>query len=196
MNKSIFIGRMATDPKVMSSAGKKTVAYFRIAVERKFRQEGAPNADYFSCVTFGERAEFVAKYFYKGKKIALEGEMHNDNYTGNSGEKVYGMRLLVTDIEFVDSKDESEIVSQNGRTNRNSSQSSRNSGSNNNGRSSQNPGNSYQNSPYYKNTNQGKTNCTGRKPQRAQSSRQNSQNRYNVDEKFMNMGNEEMGDFC
>ena len=154
MNKSIFIGRMATDPKVMSSAGKKTVAYFRIAVERKFRQEGAPNADYFSCVTFGERAEFV------------------------------------------DSKDESENVSQNGRTNRNSSQSSRNSGSNNNGRSSQNPGNSYQNSPYYKNTNQGKTNCTGSKPQRAQSSRQNSQNRYNVDEKFMNMGNEEMGDFC
>lgn len=91
MNKSIFIGRMATDPKVMSSAGKKTVAYFRIAVERNFKQEGAPNADYFSCVTFGERAEFVAKYFYKGKKIALEGEMHNDNYTGNSGEKVYGI---------------------------------------------------------------------------------------------------------
>ena len=83
MNKSIFIGRMATDPKVMSSAGKKTVAYFRIAVERNFKQEGAPNADYFSCVTFGERAEFVAKYFYKGKKIALEGEMHNDNYTGD-----------------------------------------------------------------------------------------------------------------
>ena len=44
MNKSIFIGRMATDPKVMSSAGKKTVAYFRIAVERNFKQEGAPNA--------------------------------------------------------------------------------------------------------------------------------------------------------
>ena len=79
MNKSIFIGRMATDPKVMSSAGKKTVAYFRIAVERNFKQEGAPNADYFSCVTFGARAELIAKYFYKGKKIALEGEMHNDN---------------------------------------------------------------------------------------------------------------------
>ena len=113
MNKSIFIGRMATDPKVMSSAGKKTVAYFRIAVERNFKQEGAPNADYFSCVTFGARAELIAKYFYKGKKIALEGEMHNDNYTGGNGEKVYGMRLLVTDIEFVDSKDESENVSQN-----------------------------------------------------------------------------------
>ena len=47
-----------------------------------------------------------------------------------------------------------------------------------------------------KNTNQGKTNRTGSKPQRAQSSRQTSQNRYNVDEEFMNMGNEEMGDFC
>ena len=41
-----------------------------------------------------------------------------------------------------------------------------------------------------------KTNRTGSKPQRAQSSRQTSQNRYNVDEEFMNMGNEEMGDFC
>ena len=196
MNKIILIGCLVQNPKVVASEGKKTAAYFRVAVNRKYGQEGDQNADYFSCVTFGTKAEFLGKYFQKGKRIALEGEMHNDNYTGNSGEKVYGMRLLVTDIEFVDSKDESENVSQNGRTNRNSSQSSRNSGSNNNGRSSQNPGNSYQNSPYYKNTNQGKTNCTGSKPQRAQSSRQNSQNRYNVDEKFMNMGNEEMGDFC
>ena len=196
MNKIILIGCLVQKPKVVASEGKKTAAYFRVAVNRKYGQEGDQNADYFSCVTFGTKAEFLGKYFQKGKRIALEGEMHNDNYTGNSGEKVYGMRLLVTDMEFVDSKDESENVSQNGRTNRNSSQSSRNSGSNNNGRSSQNPGNSYQNSPYYKNTNQGKTNCTGSKPQRAQSSRQTSQNRYNVDEEFMNMGNEEMGDFC
>ena len=196
MNKIILIGCLVQNPKVVASEGKKTAAYFRVAVNRKYGQEGDQNADYFSCVTFGTKAEFLGKYFQKGKRIALEGEMHNDNYTGGNGEKVYGMRLLVTDIEFVDSKDESENVSQNGRTNRNSSQSSRNSGSNNNGRSSQNPGNSYQNSPYYKNTNQGKTNRTGSKPQRAQSSRQTSQNRYNVDEEFMNMGNEEMGDFC
>ena len=193
MNKSIFIGRMATDPKVMSSVGKKTVAYFRIAVERNFKQEGAPNADYFSCVTFGERAEFVAKYFYKGKKIALEGEMHNDNYTNDRGEKVYGMRLIVSDIEFADSKGEGE--SQKGHTGRNSSsQSSRNSSSNATGRFNQRS--SYQNSSYYQNSNQNKTNRTGNRTQNAQPSRQHSQDSYSVDEQFMNAGGEAMDDFC
>ena len=61
MNKSIFIGRMATDPKVMSSVGKKTVAYFGLRLSEISSRKELPNADYFSCVTFGERAEFVAK---------------------------------------------------------------------------------------------------------------------------------------
>ena len=119
MNKIILIGCLVKNPKVVASEGKKTAAYFRVAVNRKYGQEGDQNADYFSCVTFGTKAEFLGKYFQKGKRIALEGEMHNDNYTNDRGEKVYGMRLIVSDIEFADSKGESE--SQKGHTGRNSS---------------------------------------------------------------------------
>lgn len=133
MNKIILIGCLVQNPKVVASEGKKTAAYFRVAVNRKYGQEGDQNADYFSCVTFGTKAEFLGKYFQKGKRIALEGEMHNDNYTNDRGEKVYGMRLIVSDIEFADSKGEGE--SQKGHTGRNSSsQSSRNSSSNATGR--------------------------------------------------------------
>ena len=108
MNKIILIGCLVQNPKVVASEGKKTAAYFRVAVNRKYGQEGDQNADYFSCVTFGTKAEFLGKYFQKGKRIALEGEMHNDNYTNDRGEKVYGMRLIVSDIEFADSKGEGE----------------------------------------------------------------------------------------
>ena len=85
MNKIILIGCLVQNPKVVASEGKKTAAYFRVAVNRKYGQEGDQNADYFSCVTFGTKEEFLGKYFQKGKRIALEGEMHNDNYTNDRG---------------------------------------------------------------------------------------------------------------
>ena len=119
--------------------------------------------------------------------------MHNDNYTNDRGEKVYGMRLIVSDIEFADSKGEGE--SQKGHTGRNSSsQSSRNSSSNATGRFNQRS--SYQNSSYYQNSNQNKTNRTGNRTQNAQPSRQHSQDNYSVNEQFMNAGGEAMDDFC
>ena len=89
MNKIILIGCLVQNPKVVASEGKKTAAYFRVAVNRKYGQEGDPNADYFSCVTFGTKAEFLGKYFQKGKRIALEGEMHNDNYTNDIPKGVF-----------------------------------------------------------------------------------------------------------
>ena len=67
---------------MVASEGKKTAAYFRVAVNRKYGQEGDQNADYFSCVTFGTKAEFLGKYFQKGKRIALEGEMITIRMTG------------------------------------------------------------------------------------------------------------------
>ena len=50
MNKIILIGCLVQNPKVVASEGKKTAAYFRVAVNRKYGQEGDQNADYFSCV--------------------------------------------------------------------------------------------------------------------------------------------------
>lgn len=197
MNKMLLIGCLVADPKIISSEGKKTVAYFRVASRRNFKQEGEPDTDYFSCVTFGALAEFLGKYFHKGKKIALWGEMRNDNYTNDKNEKVYGMRLIATEIESPENKEKSENGGQNRSANSgNASRTSRNSQSNVHRQSNQRS--SYQNSPYYPNktqTNRIQMNRTGNTAQRTPSAHQSSRGRYDVDEEFMNTSNEAM-DFC
>ena len=64
MNKVIMMGRLTADPDVRFGAGNNTqVTRFSIAVDRRFKREGDPDADFFNCVTFGKTAEFVEKYF-------------------------------------------------------------------------------------------------------------------------------------
>lgn len=61
-------------------------------------------ADFFNCVTFGKRGEFVEKYLTKGTKILLTGHVQNDNYTNRNGEKVYSVGIIADEIEFAESK--------------------------------------------------------------------------------------------
>lgn len=109
MNKSILFGRLVKDPDIrytQTQSGELAIANFRIAVNRKYAKENGPNADFFTCTAFGKKAEFVSNYFAKGAKIAVEGRMENDNYENNQGEKVYSVRLMVDDVDFVESKGE------------------------------------------------------------------------------------------
>ena len=105
MNKVIMLGRLTKDPVKRTSAdGNKVVGTFNIAVDRKFKREGDPDADFFSCTCFGKLAEFMDKYLQKGSKIAIAGEIQNDNYTNQKGEKVYSTRIIVNEIDFAESK--------------------------------------------------------------------------------------------
>lgn len=109
MNKVMFMGRLTRDPEVRYSQGANAtaVARFSIAVDRRFRREGEPEADFFNCTSFGKQAEFVEKYLKQGTKVALCGRVENDNYTNKDGQKVYGTRIMVEEIEFAESKNAS-----------------------------------------------------------------------------------------
>lgn len=105
MNKVILMGRLTRDPEVRyggSSGG--AIARFSIAVDRRFKREGQPEADFFNCTAFGKTGEFVEKYLHKGTKILLDGEVQNDNYTNKEGQKVYSTQIIVNQIEFAESK--------------------------------------------------------------------------------------------
>ncbi|MCR5144526.1 MAG: single-stranded DNA-binding protein [Lachnospiraceae bacterium] len=105
MNRVIMMGRLTADPDVRFGAGNNTqVTRFSIAVDRRFKREGDPDADFFNCVTFGKTAEFVEKYFRKGNRILIEGEVRNNNYTNKEGQKVYGTEINVNSVEFCESK--------------------------------------------------------------------------------------------
>ena len=104
MNKVIMMGRLTREPEISNSASGTTFARFSIAVDRKFKKEGEPDADFFNCVSFGKQAEFVEKYLKKGTKIVISGRLQNNNYTNKDGQKIYDARIMVEDIEFAESK--------------------------------------------------------------------------------------------
>ncbi|MBO4324287.1 MAG: single-stranded DNA-binding protein [Lachnospiraceae bacterium] len=106
MNKVILMGRLTKDPEVRYSQGANATAVCRysIAVDRRFKREGEPDADFFNCTVFGKGAEFAEKYLKQGTKIVITGRIENDNYTNKDGQKVYGTRILVEEQEFAESK--------------------------------------------------------------------------------------------
>ena len=110
MNKVILMGRLTRDPEVRVSTGEKqtNIGRFSIAVDRRFKREGQPDADFFNCTCFGKQAEFIEKYLHKGTKVVVVGSVQNDNYTKQDGSQVYSVQIMVDEIEFAESKNSSE----------------------------------------------------------------------------------------
>lgn len=106
MNKVILMGRLTRDPEVRYSQGEKAsaIARFSLAIDRKYRQEGQPSADYISCLALGKNGEFAEKYLRKGIKIVVIGSWQTGSYTNRDGNKVYTNECLVENFEFAESK--------------------------------------------------------------------------------------------
>lgn len=108
MNSVNITGRMTREPDIRYATGNNTaVAKFCIAVNRKFRQEGQPTADYINCVAFGKLGEFVEKYGRKGVKFEIHGRWQTGSYKNKDGNMVYTNDCMVESIEFAESKSSS-----------------------------------------------------------------------------------------
>ena len=109
MNKVIEIGRLVREPEIRYSQGANTtcIARYTLAVDRKFKQEGQPTADFIKCIAFGKLGEFAEKYLHKGVKIAVTGRIQTGSYTNKDGQKVYTTDVVVEDQEFCESKSQS-----------------------------------------------------------------------------------------
>ena len=110
MNKVILVGRLTRDPEVRYSQGENAtaVARYTLAVDRRFKRDGEPTADFINCVVFGKSAEFAEKYFRQGLRVAISGRITTGSYTNKDGIKVYTTEVTVEDQEFAESKAESE----------------------------------------------------------------------------------------
>lgn len=110
MNKVSLVGRLVRDPEVRYSQAETPVAVtrFTVAVNRRFKKEGEPDADFISCIAFGKTGEFVSKYFNKGKMIGLSGNIRTSSWTDNNNQKRYATDVVVEEVEFVESKASSE----------------------------------------------------------------------------------------
>ena len=105
MNKVIMSGRLTGDPHIRYTAGSNSmcVADFNLAVNRKYKKEGSPDADFFNCTAFGKTAEGIEKFLKKGTKVIITGSIQNDNYE-KDGVKHYQMKIIVDDWEFAENK--------------------------------------------------------------------------------------------
>ncbi|MBS1470611.1 MAG: single-stranded DNA-binding protein [Lachnospiraceae bacterium] len=106
MNKTVLMGRLTADPQVRYSQGDNAtaVARYTLAVNRKFKKDGEPTADFIPCVVFGRSAEFTEKYFRKGMQVAVSGRIQTGSYTNKDGNKVYTTDVVVEEQEFAESK--------------------------------------------------------------------------------------------
>ena len=100
---------MTKDPEIRYSQGANTtcVARYTLAVDRKFKQEGQPNADFINCIAFGKLGEFAEKYLHKGTKIAVTGRIQTGSYKNKDGNTVYTTDVVVEEQEFCESKSQS-----------------------------------------------------------------------------------------
>lgn len=106
MNRANLLGRLTRDPETRYSNGQQATAVtrFTLAVDRKFKRDGEPTADFINCVAFGKTAEFVEKYFRKGNRMALSGRIQTGSYTNKDGNKVYTTDVVLDDVEFCENR--------------------------------------------------------------------------------------------
>lgn len=100
------MGRLTKDPEVRYSQGEKStaIARYTLEVDRKFKRDGEPNADFINCIAFGKNGEFAEKYLHKGIKILVEGRWQSGSYTNRDGQKIYTNDCVVESCEFAESK--------------------------------------------------------------------------------------------
>lgn len=106
MNKVILMGRLTKDPEVRYSQGAEPVAVARytLAVNRRFKRAGEPDADFIGCVAFGKSGEFAEKYFKKGQMVAIVGRLQVRSWDDNEGKKHWSTEVVVEEQHFAESK--------------------------------------------------------------------------------------------
>ena len=106
MNKAVLVGRLTRDPEVRYSQGENAtaVARYTVAVDRRFKRDGEPTADFIPCVVFGRSAEFAERYFRQGMRVSISGRIQTGSYTNKDGVRVYTTEVIVEEQEFAESK--------------------------------------------------------------------------------------------
>lgn len=110
MNKVILTGRLTADPELKQTQSGISSCRFTVAVDRKFanKETGERQADFITCVAWRQTAEFLSKYFSKGKMICVEGNLRTDSYKDKNHDDVthYTTEVYVDNVEFCGGKND------------------------------------------------------------------------------------------
>lgn len=107
LNQVVVMGRMTADPELRHTQSGVAVTTFRLAVDRDFKdKDGEKKADFLPVVCWRGTAEFVSKYFSKGRLVAACGRLQVREYTDKDGNKRSVTEIVAENVYFGDSKRE------------------------------------------------------------------------------------------
>lgn len=106
LNKVILQGRLTGDPELKTTTAGVTVTSFSIAVERNYQANGQKETDFFNITAWRKTAEFISRFFTKGNKILIVGELQQRSYTTQQGEKRSVVEVVANEAYFCDGKKE------------------------------------------------------------------------------------------
>lgn len=104
LNACILMGRLTAAPELRTAQSGKSVVSFSLAVDRDFQQNGEKQADFIGIVAWGKTAEFIDKYFYKGRMIAVVGRIQTRTYTDKDGNKRKAVEVVADKVSFTGEK--------------------------------------------------------------------------------------------
>ena len=109
MNVCTLMGRLTGDPELKSTQSGVSVTSFTLAVDRSYTPKGEERqTDFINCVAWRNTAEFIAKYFRKGQRMAVKGELQQRSYTANDGNKRYVYEVIVDGAFFCESQKQTD----------------------------------------------------------------------------------------
>ena len=101
LNRVVLMGRITHDLELKQTQNGTAVLSFNLAVERNYAPQGEERqTDFISCVAWRKTAEFINKYFAKGRMIAIEGNIQTRNYDDKNGVKHYVTEVIVDSVSF------------------------------------------------------------------------------------------------
>lgn len=105
MNNVSLIGRLTGTPELKRTQSGKAYVKFSIAVDRQFVKQGEERqADFINILAWDKTAEFICKYFEKGRRMALTGRIQTGSYKDKDGNTRYTTDVVAENVEFCDSK--------------------------------------------------------------------------------------------
>lgn len=109
MNSIVLSGVVSKEPELRYVPGSgKAVCKFALAVKKKYKPQNGPDADFHECQLWGKQAESFAQYNQKGARVAVKGELNDNNYEAQDGTKRYGKIVNCDHWEFNGSKKETQ----------------------------------------------------------------------------------------
>lgn len=104
INRVVLVGRLTKDPDLRYTPSGVPVATFTLAVNRNFKTEGQPDADFINCVVWRKPAENAANFLKKGSLAGVDGRVQTRSYDGQDGKRVYITEVVADSVQFLEPK--------------------------------------------------------------------------------------------